>query len=406
MTQAYSQSKYELNRRIYIQPKREDLELFDLGQDEVFELIKPLYGICEACDFWGISMEEHLVNDLKMLPTPGDSALYVKSDGKKVIGLTVPYVDDSLNGGTEEFIDLTNATLAKFESKVRVYDSFDFYGTQINSDEDGALQVSQRYYINPDINNLDYIDNGADFEEYRRHRALFSWLANTRHDNVCVENKAAQVTLQTFSTARKKELNVAIKKVNLTADLGLQYGKMHTQSAHLRIYTDASFASNDDLSSQVGVLVLLCDENDKSPILDYKSKKSKRIVRSIMAGEVCAFMDGFDLGFAIAADLEMTLHRKLSMFMYTDSKQLFDAMTEGKHTAERRLMVDILAARQSYRRFEIEGVAVVPGDVSPADALSKAKGNDALDRLMATSVDETPVEQWIERDNLPQSSAK
>lgn len=91
--------------------------------------------------------------------------------------------------------------------------------------------------------------------------------------------------------------------------------------------------------------------------------------------------------------------------MYADSKKLLDAMTKGKHTAERRLMVDILATRQSYRRLQIYGVALVRGDLNPADALSKVKGNFALDALLRDSSDTTPVDPWIERDKLPQSSA-
>lgn len=76
-----------------------------------------------------------------------------------------------------------------------------------------------------------------------------------------------------------------------------------------------------------------------------------------------------------------------------DLKQLFDATTRGEHSTERRLMVDILAARQAYRRFEIEGVALIKVDVNLADALSKIKDNNSVYKIIANRIDPTPVQQ-------------
>lgn len=56
-------------------------------------------------------MVDHPINDLKMIPTSGDSALYAKVQDGVVTGITGSYVDDSLNSENEEFITLTSATL-------------------------------------------------------------------------------------------------------------------------------------------------------------------------------------------------------------------------------------------------------------------------------------------------------
>lgn len=147
MSQAYLQSKCELSRHIYIQPKPQGLQLFDLKPDELLELVKPLYGICEAGDYWGITMEEQLVNDLNMKPTPGDPALYVKVKGGKVIGITGSYLCNSLNGGNADFIQEADATLKKFECKASICDSSDFYGAQIETVGKTIFNLSQHYYI-------------------------------------------------------------------------------------------------------------------------------------------------------------------------------------------------------------------------------------------------------------------
>lgn len=69
--QAYLQSKYERSRQIYIQTEKEDMHLFELQDDELLHFIKPLYGICEAGNYWGVTIKEHHINDLKIIPVPG-----------------------------------------------------------------------------------------------------------------------------------------------------------------------------------------------------------------------------------------------------------------------------------------------------------------------------------------------
>lgn len=278
---------------------------------------------------------------------------------------------NSLNAGRAKFVKIADATRQKFESKEKVFDTFDFYEAQVATIFDGNFKLSQRYYIR----NLSYIEEDTLFEELSRHRALLSWSSSTRPDAACAANKVAQVAPLTFCVARVKGLNVAIKKVKATNEKGLSYGPLDAKTVHICMYTDGSFETNADLSSRSGTLITLCNDHGRCHILDFKSKKSKTIVRSIMAGEVCAFMDGFDQSFAMAADLEILLRSRLKVYMYTNSKQMLEAMTKGKHAAERRLVVNILPARHLYKRFGIEGVALIKREVNPADTLSRVKGN-------------------------------
>lgn len=89
-------------------------------------------------------MDDHVVNDLGMKPTVGDPASYTKSQDGKFIGIYGSYVDDTLNVGSSEFEELTEKTLHRFESKPRVYDTFDFYGTQLHMIEPGMFGVAQK----------------------------------------------------------------------------------------------------------------------------------------------------------------------------------------------------------------------------------------------------------------------
>lgn len=115
VAQAYLQIKYRMTQAVYITPKPCDRPLFGLSDREVLKLVMPLYGICNAGDYWGITVSEHNVIDLGMLHIPGDSALYVKQVNRgganRTIGITRCYVDNALNTGTAEFETFTESTL-------------------------------------------------------------------------------------------------------------------------------------------------------------------------------------------------------------------------------------------------------------------------------------------------------
>lgn len=92
-------------------------------------------------------------------------------------------------------------------------------------------------------------------------------------------------------------------------------------------------------------------------------------------GGFTTFMEGFDYSFSILKILEMLLSKKLSVFIYTDSKQLIRAMTKGNHTTKRRLIIKIMAAKQAYPKLKIAKLALASEHTNPADILSKVNDN-------------------------------
>ena len=83
--------------------------------------------------------------------------------------------------------------------------------------------------------------------------------------------------------------------------------------------------------------------------------------------------------------------------MYTDSEQLFDVITMAAHTTEKRFMVEIIAAREAYNRYEISNVGLVPGDFNPAEGLTNSKVRAQLNELVYKGIDTTRVSQWTYR---------
>lgn len=134
---------------------------------------------------------------------------------------------------------------------------------------------------------------------------------------------------------------------------------------------NGSFAENQDLSTQLGYIVLLCDKYDKCSILHYSSHKSRRVVRSVLGGEVHAFADYMDFALVIKRDIEEMTGKILAVRIFTDSNSLFHVITKNNVTAvitkntvtaEKRLMIDVCSVREAYERFHVGDVACVGKD--------------------------------------------
>ena len=69
------------------------------------------------------------------------------------------------------------------------------------------------------------------------------------------------------------------------------------------IFTDASFANNKDLSSQIGFVIVLTDQNRTVNIIYWSSIKYKRVIRSVLASELYALAYGFDIGTIIKSTI-------------------------------------------------------------------------------------------------------
>lgn len=122
-------------------------------------------------------------------------------------------------------------------------------------------------------------------------------------------------------------------------------------------------------------MILLCYSSDRCHTLDYQSCKSKCVVRSGLAGELFAFVEAFDAAFQVANDLRHAHGNAFGLLLCPHSLQVFDALTRSEGTDERCLMIDTLAASQSYKRFEITGVDYIHRANNPADGLTKANDN-------------------------------
>lgn len=389
ITQAYLQSDMPLQRQIFMKPPSD----LCLPKEKLLQILKPLYGLAESGDYWNSTNSLHHVHDLGMKQACGDLSLYYRRVHGKLEGISGIVVDDTLQCGTKSFWNLTSRTMERFRSKERTLENILFAGIQIDKRENGFF-LSQGSYSKK----LSKLPKGSDYNGFRSIRAKLLWLCNSPPDIVCATSMITQVTEGSFSDESMKKANKIISHIQTSPNKGLLQKKLDFSSISIFVYKDSSFGNNDDLSSQLGYIITLQDKFGNAAIIDYASKKCRRVTRSFLAGEVMAFTAGFDAAFIIKYDLSRILNRRLSLYMITDSRGLFDMITRNSYSAEKRLMIDLAALRESYRRREIDSIAHIQGKSNPADALTKITHNVALNCLM-DGIATVRVNQWIVRSS-------
>lgn len=388
ISQAYLQSASELIRDVYLKPGKD----FEIEGRKLLKLLRPLYGLSDSGDYWNTTFSEHIKKSLGMTTTLEDYSFFFKKARGQLTGLLGSYVDDVISAGTREFENESHVTETKFDCKPREYDSFRFAGIYIQKLADGHILHQKSY-----IERLKTLPNTATYTEFRSTRARLTWIQYTRPEISAVVNFLSQITEKSFGKDKIKMLNDAIQFLKKHPDRGLKMIKLDTQSIHIKAFSDSSFANNIDLSSQLGFIILLCDKFDNCNVIYYSSHKSRRIVRSVLGGEIYAFADAFDVAYIIKRDLEIILDQQTRLQMFTDSKSLFDIITKCTSMTEKRLLIDVKAVREAYEKFEVSDVGFVRSENNPADSFTKMRPNDALNRILHFNKSDFKIDQWIVR---------
>jgi len=209
INQAYLQSRDKLARTLYLYPRHEDRHLFDLTDDGVLLLVRPLYGVCDAGDYFFVTLQRHVRDDILMTPLSSDPALYMRKGVNGLVGLMGTFDDDCLLGGTDEFQTATKTTLRVFKAKPRQMDEMECVGPQVKISQrlPRPCTLDQTAYVAL----LTLLPTDASYERFTSVRTAVAWVGHTRPDLGCAINKAAQVSTATYDPRHVHAVNKAIK---------------------------------------------------------------------------------------------------------------------------------------------------------------------------------------------------
>ena len=90
----------------------------------------------------------------------------------------------------------------------------------------------------------------------------------------------------------------------------------------------------------------------------------------------------------------------IPLIIYTDSYSLYECLVKLGTTTEKRLIIDIISLRESYKNREIAEIRWINGTDNPADAITKASPNNTLETLISTNRLTIRIEGWVQRKEI------
>ncbi len=144
----------------------------------------------------------------------------------------------------------------------------------------------------------------------------------------------------------------------------LTYITLDLPIAKLFVFIDSLFINNYNLSLQISYVIILTNKTIReqdfslSGNIIYQSLiKCKRVTRSILALKLYAIVVGVNIAISILTTLVIVTQRlkieEIYIVVYTNSLSLYKCIVKLGTTKEKRLIIDIIAIRQSYKRREL-----------------------------------------------------
>ncbi|KAM4058912.1 hypothetical protein HRG_014081 [Hirsutella rhossiliensis] len=265
---------------------------------------------------------------LDMSTSTYDSCLLISNTGPDTLGIVGMQTDDTLILGTNNF----------------------------STREEEELQ-RQNFVPSPRL---------TSHTEQRSKMTTIDPKAIDRHQRYVEERARASYIASIAQPEASFDVSVAAQRLQWQMDhqlRGLTYKPIDLATAKLMVFTDGSFANNKDLSSQLGFVIALVNETN------HKEKQFE------ISGNIVHWSSTKHL---LAMTMKIITER---LNLPPIPLIVFKLGT----TKEKRLMIDIMALRQSYEKREITDIRWINGADNPADAMTKASPNRALERFIDTN---------------------
>ena len=356
-------------------------------ETHVWKLKRCIYGLNDAPRSWFDKVVNTLSN-LGGVQSVYDNALFVWHYQNSLIGLMAVHVDDFAVVGNQQF---KKEIVLKIKTRLKVgsheTSTFKYLGLQVTQNKDG-VKVDQNNYVSglkeielPLERSRRKNDEASEEEkkELRRVAGQMLWVATqTRPDMVYDSCRVSNVGKQP-NVSTVLEANNSLSK--LKAKQGHIFFPNLGNPKYFKIicYSDATYASLPDGSSQGGYIVFVKGANGQLAPICWSSRKLERVTRSPLASEALALNDVADAGFLIGAMLQevFRLPSLPPVLCKTDNASLVETLHTDNLVQDKRLRIDIARLREMRRRGEID-IQWVKGSEQLSDPLTKSGANPEL----------------------------
>ena len=377
---------------IYMRPPRDPIALEAvpdwLDEELLYQLTAPVYGQANAPRRWYLHVL-HTLQALQWVQHSLDPCLFLQKLNDQVVAVLGVHVDDVILcclPGFEFHLDKVRESFVWGSEWER--DSFVFVGRQITRCDDGSYTMDQTHYsadisktrITMDVDTKLY-EHPELVTEFRSGIGSLQWMAGTTRGDLASDVSLLQKPPKELTVGDLKEVNRVLKYVKATANAYVKINHVKPEDAVFIAYGDSGWANAPGGKSQGGLVITMSDkgvfdQERPASLLEWKSYRHQRILRSTLAAEAASLDRAVDMGNFMACVFSEMIYANYQatcgtpMFQVipvTDARSLWDSIHRlSTSFAEKRVEIDVAGLRQTCR-----GLRWVPTEMQWADALTK-----------------------------------
>ncbi|CAE8632217.1 unnamed protein product, partial [Polarella glacialis] len=395
---AFLQGTQQRDKRLFMQPPRDPLvERSGIFPAELYEIVGNVYGLANAPREWLLLVKTRLFAE-GFVQHSLDHMVFMyfeaQADGSsRLLCVLMIHVDDLLMTYSELFTKDKVMKLFKWGSIKEAPCQIVYLGKEINSIVDAAgvttLNVTQVTYlrgtsfqpISRARMQADPLLNTSEKTELKSCGGSLQWLAGSTRPDAAATTSLSMRDQPTI--AELKQMYELILYLKQNEDVGIYIHAISLNKATVVLtFGDSSFANATGSKSQAGTLVTLTEPSvfnreTLCTVVDWRSGRTKRVVRSTLAAEAHAADDAVDRGFLANAMLSEILtgnaairHDVLLRHAHaTDCKSLYDAVIRDNPSIEKKRT--LLTARSIQQYIKPESMHWIPTELQWADGLTK-----------------------------------
>jgi hypothetical protein len=422
-------------RIIWVKLPKDGEQLLGLpeGHGKLMKLVKPMYGLCDAPRAWFEEATERILTmgNGAIVQHPLDACLFLAfdkpihppppegEDQPRLLALFGIHVDD-IFGCYDENDEHTEILLKNLKGifnfrewvTANVKNELEYFGAQITKLGENHWKIHHEKYLTKQ-KPITYPKErqGSNKEVTDREKTALRGLIGglqwpavqaSPHLQCMVSTLAGQVSKATTSTLDTANRCLRFAKQN--SDVGLEFRHIGPkEEITFAAYSDASFASRDDLSSQGGYFLIMVHRDVTTEgegaynVIDWRSWKLARVSRSTLAAESQAAGEASDaLLFAttfwrliwspwLQLDDPKTAQLPNQPKLIVDAKALFDLLAQKEIQAgsstDKRTAIEVLVTQEKLQCCGA-GSMWVSSELQYSDGRTKASAAQLLaDRL-------------------------
>jgi hypothetical protein len=129
----------------------------------------------------------------------------------------------------------------------------------------------------------------------------------------------------------------------------------------------------------------------------------------VLASEIYDIMNDINTGITLAITFRLITDQlrlpEIPLIICTNSYLLYECIVKLGITQKKRLIIDVIFFRQSYKCRKITKIRWIHNQDNPADALTKAAANRAMKRLISFNKLNVRIKNYVKKARKKKDSA-